>query len=90
MKLFLILYSADGAGEVYAYLPMTENNANVLAKVPPKTIENPDYGFSVGRGAWTFPAGAWSVVAERIKLNDPGKNNGIISFITLSFLFNVV
>ncbi|GJJ13470.1 hypothetical protein Clacol_007724 [Clathrus columnatus] len=73
-----LMWRANGAGEVYAYLPLSENNAQVLATVPPMSVENPDYGFSIGRGAWTFRPGAWNVVAERIKLNDPGKNNGIL------------
>ncbi|KAF8583064.1 polysaccharide lyase family 14 protein [Ramaria rubella] len=72
------MWRTAGAGELYAYLPLTDNNAEVLATVPPETIENPDYGFSVGRGSWTFTAGAWTVIAERVQLNDPDKNNGII------------
>lgn len=66
----------DGAGELYAYLPLTDQNAAALLNVPPLTIENPDYGFSVGRGAFTFPAGEWVTIAERIKLNDPASYNG--------------
>jgi hypothetical protein len=62
---------------------LTSNNAAVLAKVPPQTIENPEYGFSVGRGAWTFHANAWNTIAERIKLNDPGGNNGKYRLVTL-------
>jgi hypothetical protein len=69
--------STNGAGELYAYLPLTKNNAEVFAKVPPQTIEDPNYGYSVGRGAWTFHANAWNTIAERIKLNDPGKKNGM-------------
>jgi hypothetical protein len=68
--------STNGDGELYAYLPLTDHNAAVLAKVPPETIENSSYGYSVGRGAWTFNRGAWNTIAERILLNDPGKNNG--------------
>ena len=68
--------SSNGIGELYSYLPLTSNNAKVLANVPPKTVENNNYGFSVGRGAWTFHRGAWNTIAERILLNDPGKSNG--------------
>ena len=68
--------SPNGIGELYSYLPLTGNNADVLAKVPPKTIESNNYGFSVGRGALTFHRGAWNTIAERISLNDPGKSNG--------------
>lgn len=70
------MWRTDGLGELYAYLPLTDDNAAVLATVPPETIENPDYGFSVGRGAWTFPAGAWTTIAERVKVNDPDSLNG--------------
>jgi hypothetical protein len=68
--------SANGIGELYSYLPLTSHNAEVLANVPPKTVESSNYGFSVGRGAWTFRRGAWNTIAERISLNDPGKSNG--------------
>lgn len=74
-------HSTDGAGELYTYLPVTDNNAAVLAAVPPETIENSNFGFSVGRGSWTFNAGAWNVIAERVVLNDPGKNNGGLSLL---------
>jgi len=72
------MWRAGGAGEVYAYLPLTSTNSERLGAVPPQSIENPDYGFSVGRGAWTFHRGAWNVIAERIQLNDPGQNNGAL------------
>jgi len=72
------MWRANGIGELYSYLPLTSNNADVLAKVPPKTIESNNYGFSVGRGALTFHRGAWNTIAERISLNDPGKSNGKI------------
>ena len=58
-------------GELYAYLPLLQQNADAVAKVPPVTDENPVYGFSIGRGAFTFPTGKWITVAQRIKLNDP-------------------
>ena len=46
--------------------------------VPPKSIKHPDYGFSVGRGAWTFTAGRWIAVAERVKMNTVGHADGEI------------
>lgn len=81
---FSIIDRTDGAGEIYAYLPLTESNAEIIAAVPPLSVENPDYGFSVGRGAFTFPSGEWVTVAERIKMNDPNATNGM--FIAI-FLF---
>ena len=37
---------------------------------------NPTYGASVGRGSFKFTTGEWTVVSERVRLNDPGKANG--------------
>ena len=38
--------------------------------------ETSDYGFSVGRGAWTFESGRWMTLAIRVRLNDVGTQNG--------------
>lgn len=69
-------YSKGGQGELYTYLPHTENNTSLLLAIPPKSIRNPDYGFSVGRGSFNFTAGAWNTVSERVRLNDVGVENG--------------
>lgn len=68
----------NGVGELYTYLPMTEHNAAQQRKVPPQSVENSDYGFSVGRGAFDFKAavGNWIAIATRVKLNDVGCENG--------------
>jgi hypothetical protein len=65
-----------GSGEIYAYLPMNETNTKALLAVPPNSKANSDYGISVGRCAWVFEPGAWTTVAERVKLNDVGSANG--------------
>jgi hypothetical protein len=66
----------EGSGEVYAYLPEFEKNTEILLTVPPKSYGNSQYGFSVGRGAFVFPRGQWITVAERVRLNGPGEENG--------------
>lgn len=78
-------------GELYTYLPLTSENSAALLTVPPLTIENTDYGFSVGRGAFNFTAGVWQTVSERIKLNDPDSYNGAydISFVFLCLNFDL-
>ncbi|TDL21278.1 hypothetical protein BD410DRAFT_790052 [Rickenella mellea] len=70
-----LMWRTNGAGELYTYVQSNDVNNKVLSNVP-NSIKNPDYGFSVGRGSWSFPAGQWITVAERIKLNDPGQANG--------------
>ena len=71
-----ITYREGGAGEIYCYMPKFEKNTKELLAVPPKSYGNHKFGFSVGRGAFVFPRGEWVTVAERVKLDDPGEENG--------------
>jgi len=73
-----LMWREDGAGELYAYLPQTSLNTDRLLQVPPRSIQHPDYGFSVGRGAWYFTPGTWMTVAQRIKLNNIDHTDGEI------------
>ena len=68
-------YREDGKGELYTYIPLTAANTAAQLRVP-GTLQNDKYGFSVGRGAFTFPTGEWVSIAEYVKLNDPAENNG--------------
>lgn len=72
------MWRTEGEGEVYTYLPLTSANQKAQLKVK-GTVGNPEYGISVGRGAYSFAAGEWVSVAEHITLNDPGQNNGKIT-----------
>jgi hypothetical protein len=69
----------NGEGEIYAYMPPYEENTKSLLSVPPKSYGSQEYGFSVGRGSFTFSSGTWITLAQRVKLNDPGVSNGIPS-----------
>jgi len=73
-----LMWRRKGDGEIYAYLPVSDANKEVLSNVPPRSELNPDFGYSVGRGAWRFVPGQWAVVAQRVKLNDVGECNGEI------------
>ena len=57
-------------------MPEFEKNSKELLAVPPKSYGNHQFGFSVGRGAFVFSPGRWVTIAERVKLNDPGEENG--------------
>ncbi|KZV69804.1 polysaccharide lyase family 14 protein [Peniophora sp. CONT] len=72
---FRLMFRKDGAGELYAYAPLTENNERALLAVPGSRANN-DYGMSVGRGLFAFTAGVWTTVAIRVKLNTVGAENG--------------
>ena len=75
----------DGIGELYTYLPQTERNTQRLLLVPPKSIQHPDYGFSVGRGAFTFTPGRWTRVTQRVKMNARGKEDGMLLLPSVSY-----
>jgi len=72
------MWRPDSVSELYAYLPLVPQNTKQLSAAPPRSIENSDYGFSVGRGAFHLDCavGDWVTIAFRIKLNDVGLNNG--------------
>ncbi|GAW03324.1 polysaccharide lyase family 14 protein [Lentinula edodes] len=73
-----IMWRSKGAGELYIYLPLTAENKKRLLTVPPLSLENPDFGFSVGRGAFFIPVGRWVSIAIRVKLNAVGLDDGEI------------
>ncbi|KAJ4490313.1 polysaccharide lyase family 14 protein [Lentinula aciculospora] len=73
-----LMWRSKGAGELYIYLPFTERNRERLLAVPPLSFENAEYGFSVGRGAFSFPIGQWTSIAIRVKLNTVGSEDGEI------------
>lgn len=49
-----------------------------VCNIKPYSECNPEYGASVGRGSFNFTSGHWNTVAQRVRLNDPGKDNGEI------------
>lgn len=77
-----LMWRTGGMGEMYTYLPNYEVSGfaanKAVCNVAPESDCNPTYGASVGRGAFTFPTGKWTTVAERVQLNDVGKANGAI------------
>ncbi|KAF7299826.1 hypothetical protein HMN09_00989300 [Mycena chlorophos] len=74
------MWRAGGAGELYTYLPLLDSNHNRLSAVPPFSKQNPDYGMSVGRGAFSFTeaVGQWVSLAFRVKLNRVGAEDGAL------------
>ncbi|CAL1711898.1 unnamed protein product [Somion occarium] len=73
-----LMWRENGIGELYAYLPLASSNTERLLAVPPRSIQHPDYGFSVGRGAFKFTPGKWTTIAQRVKLNKVGYSDGEI------------
>lgn len=63
-------------GELYTYLPPSYAANDRVCSVAPYSDCNPTYGASVGRGSFAFARGRWVTVAQRVRLNDVGKENG--------------
>ena len=71
------MWRANGAGELYTYLPLGDTNINACKASGSKAVcDNEVYGLSFGRGEFTWPSGQWATVQERVRLNDVGSNNG--------------
>jgi hypothetical protein len=43
---------------------------------PPQTVCDQAYGFSIGRGSFSFSRGAWAHVSQTVVLNTPGVQDG--------------
>ncbi|KAF9257931.1 polysaccharide lyase family 14 protein [Marasmius fiardii PR-910] len=71
-----LMWRQNGAGELYTYLPLTENNKRRLLAVPPLSRANNDYGFSVGRGSFIFVKARWMCIALRLKMNTVDEEDG--------------
>lgn len=75
------MWRANGAGELYLYLPPYDDprfSANEKLCSMPNSVCDSTYGISVSRGSYSFPAGQWTTIAQRVKLNDVGQANGEI------------
>lgn len=70
-----LMWRRDGAGEMYVYLPPSDAN-DQLCSVAPMSVCDAPYGTSVARGSFSFTPGAWTTVAQRVRLNDAGVANG--------------
>ncbi|KAJ1305613.1 hypothetical protein OPQ81_000610 [Rhizoctonia solani] len=71
------MWRANGAAELYSYLPPSGESVNKksVCSQPGSTCEG-DYGWSLGRGEWTWATGEWQTIAQKVTLNTPGKNDG--------------
>lgn len=70
-----LMWRSNGAGEIYAYIPELASNNATVSKLKGTVIDS-NFGISVARGAFKFATGDWTVVAQRVQLNDVGQANG--------------
>ncbi|KAK5672537.1 hypothetical protein QVD99_001297 [Batrachochytrium dendrobatidis] len=71
------MFRTGGEGEAHLDVPL-DKQVPGFCKIPPKSVCNPSFGASIGRGAWTFPTGEWVTLSQSIALNTVGKNDGSV------------
>ena len=70
------MWRTNGAGEMYTYLPPSSKANDKVCNVAPQSHCNSEYGASVGRNAFQWKTGEWNTISQRVRLNDPGQQNG--------------
>ncbi|KAG6826388.1 hypothetical protein H0H92_015998 [Tricholoma furcatifolium] len=69
-----LMWRQEGKGELYLYAAKDKQTEALCND--PQSVCDATYGFSVGRGSYTWAAGAWTTVRQTVTLNTPGKQNG--------------
>ncbi|TEB31469.1 hypothetical protein FA13DRAFT_1791698 [Coprinellus micaceus] len=72
-----LMWRTGGAGELYLYAGKDKQPTALCSD--PRSECNAVYGFSIGRGSFTWAAGAWTTVVQTVVLNTPGKQDGAFS-----------
>ncbi|KAJ3509201.1 hypothetical protein NLJ89_g5352 [Agrocybe chaxingu] len=72
-----LMWRADGAGELYLYAPKDkQTDALCTAR---GSVCDAAYGLSIGRGSFTWTAGAWTTIHQTVYLNTPGEQDGVFT-----------
>ncbi|KAJ2911457.1 hypothetical protein MD484_g8960, partial [Candolleomyces efflorescens] len=69
-----LMWRKGGLGELYLYAAKDKQTKALCAD--PRSVCDAAYGFSIGRGSFTWAAGAWTTVVQTVVLNTPGKQDG--------------
>jgi len=72
-----MMWRTNGMGEMYNYFPESAKQPEGYCSIAPKSVCDPTYGDSIGRGIFSFPTGKWTTVTQRLRLNTPASaSNG--------------
>ena len=69
------MFRTNGDGEIYTYVDQSRQ-VREFCTIPPRTVCNPAFGVSVGRGSFKFRTGSWNLMRQEITLNTPGQPDG--------------
>ncbi|KAJ7932664.1 hypothetical protein B0H13DRAFT_766787 [Mycena leptocephala] len=69
-----LMWRQHGVGELYLYAAKDKQTRALCAD--PQSVCDAAYGFSIGRGSFSYQAGGWTTVTQIVQLNTPGKQDG--------------
>ncbi|KAG6817051.1 hypothetical protein H0H87_000463 [Tephrocybe sp. NHM501043] len=69
-----LMWRKEGKGELYLYAPKDKQTEKLCGNR--QSVCDAAYGLSVGRGSFTWGAGAWTTVRQTVTLNTPGQQDG--------------
>ncbi|KAJ6546803.1 hypothetical protein B0H19DRAFT_954151 [Mycena capillaripes] len=69
-----LMWRQHGQGELYLYAAKDKQTHALCAN--PQSVCDAAYGFSIGRGSFTWRAGGWTTVCQIVQLNTPGMQDG--------------
>ncbi|KIK82254.1 polysaccharide lyase family 14 protein [Paxillus rubicundulus Ve08.2h10] len=72
-----LMWRPNGVGELYLYAPKDKQSEALCAD--PQSVCDSSYGFSVGRGSFSFTAGDWTNLRQNVVLNTPGQQDGVFT-----------
>jgi len=72
-----LMWRTEGQGELYLYANRDAQDP-IICEIP-SNICDPEWGWSLNRGAFTFQRNVWNEIEQRLTLNTPGVRDGIIS-----------
>ncbi|XP_041377428.1 uncharacterized protein LOC121389846, partial [Gigantopelta aegis] len=71
------MWVRHGDGLVYAYIAPPDQQAPEFCRNKKNECYSV-YGYGLGRGNWRFRTGEWQNIAQYVKLNTPGRTDGVI------------
>ncbi|KAF8842631.1 hypothetical protein BDN67DRAFT_1035498 [Paxillus ammoniavirescens] len=74
-----LMWRPNGVGELYLYAPKDKQSEALCAD--PQSVCDSSYGFSVGRGSFSFTAGDWTNLRQNVVLNTPGQQDGVFTLL---------
>ncbi|KAJ8468833.1 hypothetical protein ONZ45_g17099 [Pleurotus djamor] len=69
-----LMWRRGGVGELYLYAPKDKQTKALCSDA--QSVCDATYGFSIGRGSFTWVKGGWTHIRQTVGLNTPGETDG--------------